>query len=73
MIDPSIERQLNQFEKPPPSPLYAPGLPTNGWLTSPYASEPIKTNVVPKTFNRPPTVFNRSQNLEVPREINNPY
>ena len=70
MIDPSIERQLNQFERPPPSPMYAPGLPTNGWLTSPYT---IQTNVVYQNLNRPPTVFNRSQSLEVPREINNPY
>jgi hypothetical protein len=71
--DPSIMRQLNQFERPPPGPLYAPGIASNGWLTSPYASTPIKKEVVPRNLLRPPTVFNRGQDLDVPRQINNPY
>jgi hypothetical protein len=71
--DPSIEKQLNQFPKPPPGPLYAPGLPSNGWLISPYENQILKKEVVPRNLQRPPTIFNRSQNLEVPRQINNPY
>jgi hypothetical protein len=73
MNDPSIIKQLNQFERPPPGPMYAPGLPSNGWLTSPYTYEEIKMNVVPRNLFRPATVFNRSQDLTVPRVINNPY
>ena len=71
--DPSIQRQLNQFERPPPGPLYSPGVATNGWLTSRYTEEPLKKAVVPRNLNRPYTVFNRGQNLTVPRQINNPY
>jgi hypothetical protein len=69
MNDPTINKQLNQFERPPPSRAFLLGLPSNGW--SGYEVELIK--VVPKTFNKPPTVFNRSQKLEVTRDISYPY
>lgn len=70
-MDPSLKRQLNQFERPPPGPRYAPGLPTDGWLTSPYVIQGMK--VVPRNLHKPPTVYNRSQHLTVPRQINTPY
>lgn len=69
MNDPTIQKQLNQFPRPPPSNVFAPGVPTNGWKTN----ETSTYGTTPMNLARPKTVFNRSQDLHVPRQVDNPY